>query len=208
MMLACGILLLAVGTWCLVTSGRRSTARPAAAAAGTPAVQRRALAGADDEGETCAVVQALRSLGWYVANDVRLPHAEIDFVAVGPAGVLAMQVQWTNRPDRRGHPAARARIGAQQLRKILARKELAVEVVPVVLAFGPGLTDDNGGVKVVDNVAILNGYAAAKWTAELDRRTLLPDDVVCDVRCLLADIREADSADALHMPEPALPLLR
>lgn len=200
MTMACGILLLAVGTWCLVTSKRPSTARRQAAPARKPAVRQGESAIADDEDDICTVVKALRDLGWYVAGDVRLPHTEIDFVAVGPAGVLAMQVQWTNRPDRRGHPAARARIAAQQLRKVLARKEMAVEVVPVVLAFGPGLTDDNGGVKVVDNVAILNGYAAAKWTAELDRRTLLPDNVMCDVRCVLADIRES----AAHAPEPAL----
>lgn len=204
MMMACGILLLAVGTWCLATTRRTPSARPPAAPApGRAATQQREPAGAED-GTACAVVQALRNLGWYVAADVRLPHAEIDFVAVGPAGVLTMQVQWTNRPDHRGKPAARARIGAQQLRKLLAVKELAVEVVPVVLAFGPGLTDDNGGVKVIDNVAILNGYAAPKWMAELDRRTLIPDHVVTEVRGHLADLRENDFVHSTGAREHAL----
>lgn len=204
MMMACGILLLAVGTWCLATTRRTSNARPPAAPApGGSANQGQERGGADDA-TACAVVQALRNLGWYVAADVRLPHAEIDFVAVGPAGVLTMQVQWTNRPDHRGKPAARARIGAQQLRKLLAVKELEVEVVPVVLAFGPGLIDDNGGVKVVDNVAILNGYAAPKWMAELDRRALIPDHVVAEVRGHLAELRENDFVHPTGRPEHAL----
>ncbi len=43
---------------------------------------------------------------------------------------------WTNRPDARGRAAVRARIAAGRLRGLLAEREVNVEVVPAVLAFG------------------------------------------------------------------------
>lgn len=180
-----GVLLLAVGVWAIASSRARDAAAPADGRDGTSV--------GFDEGEERAVIHALRDFGWYVADDVSLPHAEVDHIAVGPAGVLAVQVQWTNRPDARGKPAIRARVAAQQLRKVLAEKELSVEVVPVVLAFGPGLTRETGGVKVVDTVAILNGYQAEDWIAELERRALLDAPVVDAVRELLGDLRERDA---------------
>lgn len=194
-MVAYGVFLLVLGLWCVATSFA------------VPGTEQE-----DDEndgpcpieeGHERAVIHALRDYGWYVADDIQLPHGDVDHVAVGPAGILAVQIQWTNRPDSRGKPAARARIAAQQLRKVLAAKELSVEVVPVVLAFGPGLDAGDHGVKVVDTVAILNGYHSSKWMAELDKRSLLPDHVVEDVRNLIGDLREGEFAPAVHSFEPA-----
>jgi hypothetical protein len=148
---------------------------------------------ADDERK---VVHALRHVGWYVADDVVLPHVDVDHVAIGPAGVLAIQTQWTDRTDARGKPAARARIAAHQLRKALAVQELDVEVVPAVLTFGPGLTHEPGGVKVVDAVAMLNGYQAEEWLTQLTSRVLLGDAVVDAVRTIVGDLREGVPATA------------
>lgn len=194
-----GALLLAVGLWAVATSFAHAAAPERKA---SPAKRRRV--------EERRVIQSLRELGWYVADDVSLAHVDVDHVAVGPAGVLAVQTRWTDRPDPRGRPAARARIGATQLRKALAARELSVEVVPAVLTFGPGLTEEPGGVKVVDAVAMLNGYQAAEWLEQLGARVLLADDVVDAVRETIADLREDSGAAAPQTPaaaggrEPAL----
>lgn len=145
---------------------------------------------ADGHGDERDVIHALRDSGWYVADDVSIGGVDIDHVAVGPAGVLAVQVMWTNRPDPRGKAAVRARIAAGRLRGVLAASEVNVEVVPAVLAFGPGLTDEPAGVKVVDSVAILFGDQSDRWVAELSRRALLGDDIVEAVRSTVGDLRE------------------
>ena len=183
-MLAYGIALLLVGVYTIATSFAKDRA-DAGTAAGPAAV-----AIVPVEGEERRVIHALRDRGWYVADDVLLPHVGADHVAVGPAGVLAVQVQWTNEPDTRGRPAARARVAAQELRKVFAARELHVDVVPAILTFGPGLTPQPGGVKVVDAVAMLNGYQADEWLAELGRRVLLGDDEVDAVRQVVSDLRE------------------
>ena len=184
-MLAYGIALLVAGVYAVATSFGKADAE----ARGGPAANLAAPV-VPVEGEERRVIHALRDRGWYVADDVLLPHVDVDHVAIGPAGVLAVQVQWTNAPDNRGRPAARARIAAHQLRKALLAKELAVDVVPAILTFGPGLTDQPGGVKVVDAVAMLNGYQADEWLGELGRRTLLDERTVDAVRELVCDLRE------------------
>lgn len=184
-MAAYGVLLAALGLWAVATSFARG-------GVGDDGSTDTSAPGGIDDGEEHAVIGALRAAGWYVADDFDLPYGGVDHIAVGPAGVIAMQVQWTNCPDGRERPAVRARIAAQQLRRILATQELRVEVVPAVLAFGPGLSTDHAGVKVVDTVAILNGYQADEWIAELDGRPLLPAALVDEVRNVLADLREDD----------------
>ena len=182
-MIAYGALLVAVGLWAVATS---FGTHQAAAATTTKATAKKAGGGIERR-----VVRALRERGWYVAEGVVLPHGDIDHVAIGPAGVLAIQTRWTNRTDPRGKPAARARIAAHQLHQALAQRELDVEVVPAVLTFGPGLTEEPGGVKVVDSVAVLNGYQSSDWLAQLDARVLLADATVDALREAVSDLREA-----------------
>jgi hypothetical protein len=192
-MLAYAGVLFVVALWAIATSfAKEGVAPEARIPVLDPAVA--------DEAQERTVLHALRDRGWYIADDVNLPHVDVDHVAVGPAGVLVVQIQWTNRSDSRGRPAARARIAAHQLRKALAAKELNVDVVPAILTFGPGLTDQPGGVKVVDAVAMLNGYQAEEWLAELSRRTLLSEGTVHAVREIVADLRENIDTEAAVGP--------
>lgn len=140
------------------------------------------------------VLHALRDEGWYVADDISIDGIDIDHVAIGPAGVLAVQVMWTNRPDPRGKASIRARIAARRLRHTLSAEEVEVEVVPAVLAFGPGLTNEPGGVKVVDSVAILFGDQSDRWVRELGRRHLLSETTLEGVRSTVAELREGRPA--------------
>jgi len=199
-LLGYGAFLVATAIACIATSFRRGGAVDDLESADAPPV-----AIPVREGEERRVIHALRQNGWYVADDVVLPHVDIDHVCIGPAGVLAVQVMFTNRPDDRAKPAIRARIAAGELRKALAQRELYVDVVPAVLAFGPGLTEEPGGVKVVDSVAILFGDQAASWVHELSRRELLDDTLVRGIREIVGDLREAaPHAPAATEREPQL----
>ena len=135
-------------------------------------------------------VHELRAHGWFVGDDVELQSGDVDHVLVGPAGVLAVQVMWSNQPDPRGRADVRARIAAKHLRHELAVRELSVDVVPAVLACGPGQPQVAGGVKVVDGVAYLFDDFAHEWTAHLTSRQLLADDVVDEVRDVVAGLLE------------------
>ncbi len=196
-MLGYAAVLLLVGAYAVATSFGRK--RPATKAAATPeAVRRR---------EERRVIAAFRRTGWYVTDRVVLPHVDVDHVAIGPAGILAIQSRWTDRDDPRGKPPIRARIAAQQLRELLARNEIHVDVVPAVLTFGPGLTEAPGGVRVVDAVAVLNGYQHDAWLAELGSRVLLPNVLVERAVLTIGDLIEglhAAADDEVRRPQPAL----
>ena len=191
-----GVLLI-MAVWAVATSfAKRAKVAPLAAPAVDPT--------RPDETTERSVIHALRERGWYVADDVQLPHVDVDHIAVGPAGVLTVQIQWTNKVDERGRPAARARIAAHQLRKALAARELNVDVVPAIITFGPGLTEQPGGVRVVDAVAVLNGYQADEWLNELSRRVLLPEGTVDGVRNVVAELREQTDAEVARPFTPVL----
>lgn len=185
MLVVYGLFLLAVSVWAVATAERRTRHTPLEAVT------------AEEAGAPPPVLHSLRRAGWYVADDVHLPHADLDHVVVGPAGVLAVQVVRTDVPDPRGRPHARARIAAQQLRRALQQREVDVDVVPAVVAWGPGLDAPAGGVRVVDSVAVLLGAQADEWLAELAQRQLLSPSVVDAVRAVVSDLVEGDQAAAV-----------
>lgn len=135
-------------------------------------------------------VHRLRAHGWFVGDDIVLPSTTVDHVAVGPAGILAVQVMWSNRPAPPTKADIRSRIAARQLQHELAVRELRVDVVPAVLACGPGQPEIDGGVKVVDGVAFLFDDAADLWVAHLTSRALLHDATVDRAREVVSDLLE------------------
>jgi len=140
-----------------------------------------------------ATVHALRSDGWFVGDDVELGDGVLaDHVLVGPAGVLVVQRMRSDDQMRGATERApvRARVAARRLFHELAVRELGVEVVPAVLAGGPGQPDVPGGVKVIDGVAYLFEDSAEDWIAHLTARRLLDDSVVDTVRDVVADLLE------------------
>lgn len=186
-----GGVMFALALWAIGTSGPRKQ-RPKASVAD------QLLAGSTegptvdlDSPEVPDVISPLRNHGWYVAHDVNLPHADADYVAVGPAGVLVVQTMVSNLPDPRGRASIRARVAAQQLEKALGQRELHVEVVPAVVAFGPGQDDEApGGVRIVDNVAILFGDRVGEWFPALVEREHINAHIQERVREVVGDILE------------------
>lgn len=160
-----------------------AAAVPAAAPAPQPLVT--------PQPEVADVITPLRNHGWYVAEKVTLANADADYVAVGPAGVLVVQTMVSNVPDPRGRASIRARIAAQQFERILIQREVHVEVVPAVVAFGPGQDDEvPGGVRIVDNVAILFGDRVAEWFPALTERVHIDAALQERVAEVIGDILE------------------
>lgn len=141
-----------------------------------------------------ATVHALRADGWFVGDDLTLGDGVVaEHVLVGPAGVLIVQRMRSNDATRDAAERApvRARIAARRLQHELAVRELTVEVVPAVVASGPGQPEVPGGVRVIDGVAYLFEDSAEDWLAHLTGRRLLDNRVVEAVREVVADLMEA-----------------
>lgn len=196
-LLAYGVLMFAVALWAIGTSGPRP-ARPA------PSVADELLAATDQGGtpgpgavDVPDVITPLRGHGWYVAENVSLPHADADYIAVGPAGVLVVQTMVSTVADPRGRASIRARVAAQQLEKVLRQQEVHVEVVPAVVAFGPGQDDTApGGVRIVDHVAILFGDQVDRWFPALTEKEHINAYLQERVREAVGDLLEGKAAQA------------
>ncbi|MGH9149451.1 MAG: hypothetical protein ACRD0F_03840, partial [Acidimicrobiales bacterium] len=135
--------------------------------------------------------------GWYVADNVSLPKAFADHVAVGPAGVFVVQILWTDLEAQQGDPLARARIASWQLRTVLQNQELAVEVVPVVLVWGPTLGQGEAATEVVDSVLVLVGSRTHEWLPDLIGQRHLDSGTVELVRSAIAGVWPATARATL-----------
>lgn len=197
-----GALMFVLALWTLGTSGPgkhqpapeaapapEPVPAPAAAAPAAAAPAPRPVA--TSRPDVPDVITPLRNHGWYVAEKVALANADADYVAVGPAGVLVVQTMVSNVPDPRGRASIRARIAAQQFERILIQREVHVEVVPAVIAFGPGQDDEvPGGVRIVDNVAILFGDRVSEWFPALTERVHIDVALQERVAEVIGDILE------------------
>ena len=194
-LLGYGVFLYAVAIFAVATSFGRKAKKAKKGKGGVP------VDGIDLlHTEAECYLHRLRAHGWFVADNVSLPHADIDHIAIGPAGIIVAQQLWSTNPDPRGNPAARARIAAEQLRKLYTQKEIHVEVVPAVLAYGPGQQQTPGGVKVIDNVAVLMTAQADEWVNELAYKQLVDFETEHRAREVIADILEGVPADKAGSP--------
>ncbi|HEX4979322.1 MAG TPA: hypothetical protein VFV35_04585 [Acidimicrobiales bacterium] len=141
-------------------------------------------------------VHDLRMHGWFVGDGVSVADRVIDHVLVGPAGVLAVQVRSSLDRDCATRADVEARIAARRLQHVLAVNEVAVEVVPAVLACGPGQPATPGGVRVVDGVALLFEDHAEDWLGQLRCRELLDQRSVERARDVVASMLEQAAAAA------------
>jgi hypothetical protein len=166
-----GAISLLLSFWSFVTSKRRveseaepvAPAVPASVASSSPAI---AL-------ESDLVARQLREDGWFVVEGMHLQMSYADYVAVGPAGVLAIQTFWTDVSEDGNGVRARARIAAAKVREVLDRRGLLVDVIPVVLVCGPLPAEITEAVAVVDDVAVLVARRSEQWRAELRQSNAL-----------------------------------
>lgn len=127
----------------------------------------------------------MRALGWVVFDGV--PFAglgDIDHIAIGPTGVLAVESKWTNCDWSLEHGKLRGPIGdpvgqawrnADRLGRFLASRDVSVDVTPILVVWGPGCGWDQDN-EWIDGVLLLKGSAVTHRIELLDGPTVEPLD--------------------------------
>ena len=186
-----GVFSLLVSFWSFVTAKRRANGDVTGPVHGReePQAPRATIALEPDQ-----VAQQLRGDGWFVVEGMHLQMTYADYVAVGEAGVLAIQTFWTDSPDDGNAARARARVAASKVRDVLGRHEIDVDVIPVVLVCGPLPEEVTEAVAVIDNVAVLVARRSGQWRAELRQSSALGTERFEAIRDLLSSIDPAELA--------------
>jgi hypothetical protein len=113
-----------------------------------------------------------RSPGWHVIDHVEFDGYDVDHVAAGPGGVLAVETKVTSIPWKvtatglqgpYADPVAQARRNARKIRLLLKSYGIEVPVVAALALWGRGAPKLDDGVRVIDGVAVLSGKQESEW---------------------------------------------
>ena len=164
--------------------------------------------GADAETKTAAALKRLHRAGWTHVSDVYFPRfGNTDHVAVGPAGIFAIETKYTTRHatetpyEKRMlvHAGDQAKRNAKHVRLRLRAKPHGMRTIvqPVVVLWGGW--DERPDIESVDGTTFVRGRAVATWAAQLvPCRDLDPDDRVRVIDALRAYCELGDSQQAIE----------
>ncbi len=139
--------------------------------------------GADAENWTAKELHRLGA-AWHIEHDV--PFAEngyihdVDHVAIGPHGVLAVETKWTSAsvdlgakrlPKEVQDAARQAENNAGRLRGLLSRVS-EIDVIPLVVFWGRDVTPPTETVRRQGSVRIVAGKQAELWRSRLNGQNL------------------------------------
>jgi hypothetical protein len=139
--------------------------------------------GAQAEQDTAGLFR--RALpGCTLLHGISLVSGDIDHVAIGPSGVLAIETKWTGDQWERARGRSRAFIAAldqakqsaRRIQSFLQTKGYNTTVQPVLVAWGPGAPTFGDSVKYIDSVLVIEGR---KWPqlTELFQGEISPDQI-------------------------------
>lgn len=119
----------------------------------------------------------MRNAGWQVVHN--LPFSglgDVDHIAVGPPGVIALESKWANaiwtvKPGAISNfgddPTRQAWKSADKVRRLLATKGVTVAPVPVLVQWGPGGLPDDWTDQWIDGVLVVRRPRATAWLDQL-----------------------------------------
>jgi hypothetical protein len=123
--------------------------------------------------------QELRKMsGWWVLDAVEFADRDVDHVAGSNGLLLAAETKWTSRPLRITPERieglycdgiTQAENGAKRIERLLRSKGVLREVVPVLVLWGPGVPEMDGGYQRVGDVRVVVGKQADEWRDRLGR---------------------------------------
>lgn len=174
--------------------------------------------GAQAERWTAAALQKLGSRWRFAYNvvfyggktDQKTWVSDIDCLAVGPPGVLAVSTKWTgdtwnlnDSSDRWVAAAAhQAAVNADRIERPIRARVPGVEVIPVVVCWGPHLPDVIGGITRVEidarypgPVRVVNGNQADIWRLRLTQERLSDDQIADAYRYVVAWIESYEDVE-------------
>jgi hypothetical protein len=148
--------------------------------------------GAGGEDNTARVLRQLRRHGFRIEHNVALHLRDIDHVAIGEHGAVAVESKYTNQEwtltadgivettlggTRRTNPwpVHAARRAARDLRLIALSARARVEVLPVVVIWGPRVTSEVDVAARVDGVLVVAGRDWKQWLGLLAAGSLTAD---------------------------------
>lgn len=116
--------------------------------------------------------------GWHVIDHIEFDGFDVDHVAVGQGGVLALETKVTNVPWKvtanglqgpYGDPVRQARDNARKIRLLLKSEQIDVPVVPALVLWGRGVPALEHGHAVLEGVLVLIGRQSDEWRADLQQ---------------------------------------
>lgn len=153
----------------------------------------------DAEARTSKTLQRLDPEQWRIFDDLQFSGFDVDHVAIGPGGLLAIESRWAPSPWRIdattiegaiGRPLHQAQRNATWIRKVLRNKHVQIPVVPVLVIWGPGAPDLPRGSRRCGDVVVLNGAQDDEWRADLSAGRLsgqVLDDAADAVKAFIAE---------------------
>lgn len=153
------------------------------------------IQGADAERLTAEALgrRRWRRQGWHVVNGLVAGRHEVDHVAIGPGGVLALETKWcgtgTWRLDADGltgyvgrDPIEQARASARKAASLLRSTNegpaLSLPVQPVVVLWGPNAPPAGDEPAMIDGVVVIHGGVTSHWQALLVSGRVTNDQAV------------------------------
>lgn len=149
--------------------------------------------------------------GWQHINDAYLTN-QIDHLALGPAGLLVVEIKWRAEPwsADEGAAAQRIRQQADKIEMLLRNRHCLVPVTPVVVLWHPPTEHDRAPADVVNGVTVVDGSHLRSWIRSLPAIEI-GDEAVERAWDLLAESAEArdrhQQARAGSAPRTATELL-
>lgn len=153
----------------------------------------------DAEARTSKALERLDPEAWRIFDDLQFSGFDVDHVAIGPGGLLAIESRWAptrwtlndNAIDGAvGRPLHQAQRNATWIRKVLRNKGVQIPVVPVLVIWGPGAPELSRGSRRCGDVVVLNGAQDDEWRADLSAGRLsgqILDDASAAVEAFIAD---------------------
>ena len=165
-----------------------------------------------DEAEqwTASELRRLSREGWRLVNHLALRTDDIDHVLLGPGGAYAIETKWSSSwegtygQQRIRHALAQARDNARALSLWHPLKSLEIMPSPVLVLWGPGLSnwDERRRVRSVDGVSIVVGPALRDWIGSLGQGGLTEEQVSKGWWVLEEHIARRDPTERALHPVP------
>jgi hypothetical protein len=145
--------------------------------------------GREAERWTKGVLKRLRRAGFRVEHDLEYHKGNVDHIAVGPLGIVAVETKLRSESTVIGatavsidQMAGQSRRAAAKLESIIRAGGVVTKIQPVVVLWGRGVSGDPAAV--YDGVLVVKGREHKAWLDLLRGSPLTPGEVALALRAI------------------------
>ncbi|GEM_PF-5755228 len=144
--------------------------------------------GSEAQGWTREEFEKLGDEGWRTFGPIEFTRGDkefdVDLIAVGPRGVLAVETKYTSGSRLTERNAKwtldralwQAERGAKDIEQLLSEGDTRTPVKPVLVLWGPDVPDFGAGWKSPNGVTVVSGRQAKLWRQKLREGSLSKAD--------------------------------